>query len=187
MSKAGVVGALKVERQHAAIVGELIENRTSGDDLADTPLFELPSFGRKLVAAAKRKRAGGGVTITIWRVERNEATHGFHYLALFYHPGVPDGLLTKDEDIAVRSVLASVTVAITAQRGRKNLSREQAEAKVRAWTGPPEVDTALGEPGDERHARRLQKRVKKEDALRATPVAHMPERVLRLLLPKYRQ
>lgn len=181
MSKPGVLSPLRVERRHAATVGQLIQERASRDDLTDTPLSALPAFGRKLSAAANRARSSSSI-VALWTLK--EATDGFHYLALFQHPAVPRYFLNADEADAVREVLLSTAMVLTARSGRKRLRRSEVEAQLFAQVAPSETQNALTEPGDERWTRRLQQRIKREDALFATPVATVPDRLLRLLSPR---
>src|SRR5258706_16174436 len=103
MSRQGAVGPLRLRPYHAATVGALIEARTAQTSLDNTPLVRLPEFGRKLRAAAKRKRKPGS-RLTIWDLDRDTALAGFNYLALFAHPSVPESFLAEDDAEAVREV-----------------------------------------------------------------------------------
>ena len=173
-----------MSRQYAATVGALIEARTSRHDLKGTPLAALPEFGRKLRAAANRKRTSGD-PIALWTVERTEAPAGFRYLTLFTHPLVPESFLTTDELTAVREVTLALATALLARKGAKRLDHAAVERWFQAWDEPATSDL---EPPDERWMRRLKRRTGEEDALRATPVRRVPMFLRRLLAPpkKYR-
>jgi len=182
MSRQGVVAPLRVSRQHAAIVGGLIEARTAAHRLDCTPFATLPAFGRKFRDAAKRRRKSGG-RITIWTVQRDEALAGFHYLALFSHPLVPESFLTTDEGHMVREVTLALASALLARKGAKKLDRAAVERQLLAWHQPSTSDHDPDHPPDERWRQRLKRRVAQEDVLRRTPIRPIPAFLLGLLAP----
>lgn len=182
MSRQGVVGPLRVNRRHAAIVGALIEARTAASSLQGTALEPLLGLGRKLCAAARRSRTSS-VWIAIWAVERGEALAGSHYLGLFSHPDVPETFLTADEAHAVGEVALTLAAAVLARKGAKKLDRAAVERQLQAWREQATFDHDPDHPPDDRWRRRLQQRVNQDDVLRGTPVRPIPAFLLGLLAP----
>jgi hypothetical protein len=182
MSRQGDIGRLRLVPAHAAVVGALIEARVSVPDVQDTPLEPLPGLGRKLRAAARRRRTAG-LDLDIWNVERTEALAGFHYLVSFSLPNVPESFLTADERLAVREVALAIAQVLLARRGPRRLDRTEIERQLRAFAAPPSLEEDAAHPPDERWSRRLRIRLAKDDALRATLVHPLPTRLFRLLAP----
>lgn len=180
MSQLGVVGPLQIDRQHAMIVGALIEARTAGRRLEGTPLALLPALGRKFRSASARKRASDA-SLVLWAVQRGEALAGFHYLAWFALPEA-DGLLTSDEAPAVHEVRLALATVLLARKGAKKLDREAVERRLEEWQKPPTSEQDPEAP-DERWVRRLKRRIAADDALGATQVRSIPAFLLDLLTP----
>lgn len=179
------LGALRLDREDAGRVGELIELRTKDRNVVATPLAALPAFGRRLSRAAARRRRPGA-TLAIWDVPRGEALAGFHYLALFDWPAVPESFLDDTERAAVGRVLRALGAALTAKRGRKRLTRQQAEQRIRGAELTPDEQRAVGEDadaGDRRFAQRLKARVSREDAMAQALANQVPTLLLDLLSP----
>jgi hypothetical protein len=174
---------LRIDRTHAALVGALISERVPAGVLHGTRLAALPSFGQALLAAARRRRTPSG-HLAIWTIGRPAALAGFHYLALFSHPSVPQNFLTTDEAIAVRNISLALAVALGTRSGAKKLTRAEAEQRIQTGKVPADSIEAPEQPGDERFQRRLRKRVAQQDALAATTVANLPQFLLNVLAPK---
>ena len=155
----------------------MIVARTAVSDLTDTPLFALPSLGRKLCAAAKREWAVSD-PITLWAIKRSEALAGFHYLSLFTHPSVPKNFLTTDEAHAVFEVALALATELITRKGRKKLDRSEVDERIQ-----PDWLENFAEPPDERWILGLKRRAAKEDALRETSVRPLPVSLRRLLPP----
>ena len=180
MSRQGEVGPLRIERAHAELVGALVETRTAPYDLKSTPLSALPQFGRKLSAAARRKRKPGQ-PFAIWTMRKVEAWAGFHYLALFELPAAA-GFLTLEEGSAVHQVRLAVAIAIGTKPGPRQLDRDAVLDRLETGTRSAKSGDDL-DPLDERWVRRLARRQKAQDALGRKLVAPLPLGLLRILAP----
>ncbi|MGH9203336.1 MAG: hypothetical protein ACRD2A_19075, partial [Vicinamibacterales bacterium] len=179
MSDQAVVGPLKVERQHAAIVGALIATRSARRNLDHTPFASLRDLADKLLAGAKRKRTST-TQITLWTVGRPEALAGFNYLALFSRPEA-EGFLTEVETDAVHAVTLTLAMALVARRGGSRLDREAIDQRLKNWLEAPDERVPI--VGDERWVRRLRRRAADDDALQRTLAHSIPASVLELLVP----
>jgi hypothetical protein len=181
MSSKGAVGPLQVSAQDAAIIAAIIEARVAphAARLDATPLASLPAFGRKLGAAAKRKRRSRAL-IGVWNLQRLEALAGFYYLALFTLPDA-DAFLTAKEISAVHEILLALATALAARRGKRRLTRREADRRVRAWQEPAICEEDL--QVDKRWKQRLQRRGEQEDLRGRTLVNPIPSVLLNLLAP----
>jgi hypothetical protein len=181
MSRAGVLGPLRMSQRDAEIVGSLIATRTEGFGLDKTPLAALPSFGVKLCAASKRRRRSGS-TINLWTVERAEALAGFHYLVFFSHPEAPSDFLTPDESESIGEVCLTLARLLLAKRGPKGLDPAAVESRVLAWDQPLAAEEQG--PVDRRFTQRLKGRKNRRDILNRTPLRPLPRFVLALMSPR---
>src|SRR5438046_806997 len=86
MSRPGLVSAIRIKRHHAAVFAGIIDQGTTGVNLASSPFTTLPSFEAKLKAALRRRTD----RIAMSTVNRQEAEAAFEYVMIFLHPEAPE-------------------------------------------------------------------------------------------------
>jgi hypothetical protein len=190
MTQRGVLSPLTVSREAASIVGDLIEVRMLHPDwqarihrirddarssAALRPvhsLTHLPTFGNKLRAAAhRRRRDNGSAAITLHSLPRDEATAGFHFLALLSHPDAP--ALKDHESSAVRDIAVELARSLQAKPGARPLSREEAEKRIADYN-------EFRDPGLRTHAKNLEARLARLAKLGRTLLAAIPAALRKL-------
>ena len=187
----GTLGPIGIQRQHAAIVGALLEARIEQRFVRSPLVLQLPFFkgggfdaicdlGRKLRAGANRKRQTRAL-IVLHTVRRTEARAGFHWLACYRHPDVPDAYLTTEQQHAVDCVLRALTKALMARPGPSRLTQQEAEQRIREDADPETSDNA---PTVEKSfINRLKRRRADHNAKLSTPLVRLPAWFLALLAP----
>lgn len=153
----------------------LIEGRTDAARLEKTPIAALYPFGQKLRAATSRKRSGD--VVTLWTVERAEAFAAFSYLACFVYPET-ENFVTTAEFSAVREIVFVLAAGLLARRGPQRMDRSALESRIQTF------DLPTSPLADHRWIRRLKQRARRGDSLGATPLNHIPPKLLDLLAPK---
>lgn len=183
MTTRGVIGPLRITPASAARVADLILSRvTDRNCLADTPLEHLPILADKLRKAAARRRRSN--VVSIYTVTRAEAVAGFHYLACYFHPNVPEGALSDEERRMVNEVALDLGRALKARPGPARLLRADAEHVVGVYqqhrnrTLPARLDHIIP---DGTYAKRLAARLKRQAEIEQTPVYPLPAALLRIL------
>ncbi len=186
MTKKGFL-EIELSAASARVVGQLVMDRATRRPTLHTPLYDLPSAGRKLVRAARRNQANKR-TIKLWTLKRSEVICLFHYLALYFHPQNDNAnLLNASELKHVREVSLTLARALLAKPGAERLSQADAEYVVEIHeeklnrTLPKHIT-----PPEPAQVRKINKRLEYKRSLERTKLSNIPLYLQTLIAKKYR-
>jgi hypothetical protein len=164
-----------ISRKAAEDVGRIVVQRAKRLQLDHTPLQLLPIAGKKLLSASRRIR-DDLESITVYSINKAEATALFHFLALFFHPENEfKNLLTESETKKVREVVLSIAAQLLAKPGINRQSRSDDEHMIGLYSQDKDGTLPAHRiPPDRAHARRLQSRVRNLTLLEAKKLSSIP-------------